>query len=146
MLTLKQTIVMLVWVYWQSIKARLTGFHLTNEELDWAKKVGVANPKKIRIKFVKNMPEVPSSLRAISESNLNITECAGLTLGYAVLIRENLRQFTNKRLFSHEFRHVYQVEQAGSIAKFLYLYIGQVLEFGYHNAPLEKDAVASELA
>jgi len=41
---------------------------------------------------------------------------------------------------------VYQYEQHGSIAAFLPVYLSQVLEVGYQDAPLERDARAHELA
>jgi hypothetical protein len=66
----------------------------------------------------------------------------GLTLGYAVLIRRGHE--ASPRLLSHEFRHVYQYEAAGSIAAFLPGYLQQIVAFGYVNAPLEADARAHE--
>jgi hypothetical protein len=66
----------------------------------------------------------------------------GLTLGYAVFICTGYN--TNLRLLRHEFRHVHQYERAGSIAAFLPAYLGQIVQFGYHNAPLEQDARAHE--
>ena len=51
----------------------------------------------------------------------------GLTLGHSVFIR---RGHETARLLSHEFRHVYQYEQAGSIAGFLPGYLLQAVERG----------------
>ena len=47
-------------------------------------------------------------------------------------------------LLSHEFRHVYQYEQAGSIAAFLPGYLQQVVQLGYANTAFERDAEAHE--
>ena len=66
----------------------------------------------------------------------------GLTLGYAVLICRGHE--SRPRLLSHEFRHVYQYEAAGSIAAFLPAYLEQIVAFGYFNAPLEADARTHE--
>jgi hypothetical protein len=66
----------------------------------------------------------------------------GLTLGYAIYV---CRGKESLRLFSHECRHVYQYEQAGSIEAFLPIYLRQVAMFGYANAPYEVDARAHEL-
>lgn len=66
----------------------------------------------------------------------------GLTLGYSVIVRHG---HDTTRLLSHEFRHVYQYESAGSIAAFLPLYLQQIVEFGYDNAPLEIDARLHEI-
>ena len=67
----------------------------------------------------------------------------GLTLGYSVFI---CRGNETVLLLSHEFRHVYQYEQAGSIAAFLPGYLQQIAAFGYADAPLEHDARAHERA
>jgi hypothetical protein len=40
----------------------------------------------------------------------------------------------------HEFRHVYQVERAGSMEAFLKTYLEQIVEFGYDDAPWEVEA------
>ncbi len=61
----------------------------------------------------------------------------GLTLGYAIFI---VQGYESRRLFTHECRHVYQYEKAGSIASFLPEYLQQVALVGYEAAPLEVDA------
>jgi hypothetical protein len=66
----------------------------------------------------------------------------GLTLGYAVLVCPGYGR--DVRLLSHEFRHVYQYEQAGSIAAFLPVYLQQIVTVGYQNAAYERDARAHE--
>ncbi len=80
---------------------------------------------------------------AAEEAGLAAPHMARLTLGYAVFVR---RGHESVRLLSHEFRHVYQYEQAGSIAAFLSAYLPQVVQFGYEQAPLEVDARAHEVA
>jgi hypothetical protein len=67
---------------------------------------------------------------------------AGLTLGYAIFICEG---HNSPRLLSHECRHVYQYEMCGSIAAFLPIYLQQIVDFGYMNAPFEIDAQKHEL-
>ena len=49
----------------------------------------------------------------------------GLTLGHAIFI---CRGHKTRRLLSHELRHVHQYEQHGSIAAFLPVYLGQIVE------------------
>ncbi len=61
----------------------------------------------------------------------------GLTLGYGIYI---VRGHRSNRLVSHECRHVYQYEAAGSIRAFLPRYLEQVLSVGYAAAPFEVDA------
>lgn len=66
----------------------------------------------------------------------------GLTLGYGILVVQGQE---TRRLLSHEFRHVHQYEQAGSIVAFLPTYLQQIAAFGYRNAPLELDARQHEI-
>jgi len=66
----------------------------------------------------------------------------GLMLGYSVFI---CKGHLTPRLLSHEFRHVYQYEQHGSISAFLPVYLQQIVEFEYTNCPLERDARAHEV-
>lgn len=57
----------------------------------------------------------------------------GLTLGYAIFIK---RDQVSDRLIRHECRHVAQYEQAGGIADFLPVYLGEVLAYGYQDAAI----------
>jgi hypothetical protein len=66
----------------------------------------------------------------------------GLTLGHSIFI---VRGHKDRRLLSHELRHVHQYEHHGSIAAFLPVYLQQIVEVGYANAPLEADARAHEI-
>jgi hypothetical protein len=49
------------------------------------------------------------------------------------------------RLLAHECRYVRQYEVCGSIAKFLPVYLGQIITVGYDDEPLEQDARAHEV-
>ena len=61
----------------------------------------------------------------------------GLTLGYGIYICQGHNRI---RILSHEFRHVYQYEQLGSISAFLPVYLQQIVTFGYRNTPYGLDA------
>jgi hypothetical protein len=65
----------------------------------------------------------------------------GLTLGHSIFI---CRGHQTRRLLSHELRHVHQYEAHGSIAEFLPVYLQQIAEVGYANAPFEIEARAHE--
>jgi hypothetical protein len=43
-------------------------------------------------------------------------------------------------------RHVYQYEMLGSINGFLPVYLQQIVEYGYYDAPLESDARDNEVS
>lgn len=79
---------------------------------------------------------------AAIEAGLLGPDAVGLTLGYAIFVRCG---YQTRRLLSHELRHVHQYEQYGSVAAFLPVYLRQVIEMGYRDAPFEMDARAHEL-
>lgn len=111
--------------------------------LSVAKNVGVRHPELIRIVEVPQLP-IPEDLelREVAlGTGLFGANIVGLTLGYGVFICHG---HMNVRLLSHEFRHVYQYEAAGSIAAFLPPYLSQIATVGYHDAPFEVDARAHE--
>jgi hypothetical protein len=66
----------------------------------------------------------------------------GMTFGHSIYIA---RGAESVRLYSHEFRHVYQYETSGSLEAFMDEYLHQVLTFGYSKAPLELDAKEFEV-
>ncbi len=132
------------WAAAMEARVLATGRTLTLDEMRDATQVGVRAPERIRIALVSSIepPEDPE-LRAIAaEADLFGSWVAGLTLGYAVLI---VIGHENRRLLSHEFRHVCQYEQAGSIEAFLAEYLEQIATVGYAAAPLELDACAHEI-
>ena len=134
----------IAWAEAQSANAIGTGRPLDQQFLAVAKSVGVASPERIRILDVPRlpMPDDPQLREAAIATGLLGPGMVGLTLGYAVLVCPGYGQ--DVRLLSHEFRHAYQYEQAGSIAAFLPVYLQQIVTVGYHNAPFEIDARAHE--
>jgi hypothetical protein len=121
-----------------------TGFPLNEFGISLGKRVGVIHPERVRLKFVDTIPKPDdSSLRAAIELvGFLGPNTAGLTLGHSIYIRNGTDSI---RLVSHELRHVYQYECAGSIALFLPLYLEQIVQYGYENAPYEVDARANEI-
>ena len=83
------------------------------------------------------MPEDPILYQAAVATGMLGPNMVGLTLGHGIYICHG---HCTLRLISHELRHVYQYEQAGSITAFLGVYLEQIVTFGYQNAPLEIDA------
>ena len=121
-----------------------SGAPLTSADLALARSVGVGNPENIRLSVVDRIP-VPEDAQlrlAALEAGLLAPDTLGLTLGYAVLVRRGHE--ARPRLLSHEFRHVYQYERAGTIASFLSMYLREIVTHGYADAPSEVDARAHE--
>ncbi len=132
-----------MWAENCSKEAAKSGRLLSQNEISVARLVEVRRPELIRVNVVDNLP-LPDDLElreAALETGLLGPHMAGLTLGYSVHV---CRGYEAARLLSHEFRHVYQYETAGSIAAFLPVYLAQIVKFGYANAPLELDAIAHE--
>ena len=50
------------------------------------------------------------------------------------------------QLFSHECRDVYHYETFGSIGEFMSIYLQQIAQYGYEDAPLEVDAREHEIS
>ena len=134
----------IAWAEAQARSALEAGTRLGAAELALARSAGVRNPENIRISVVDRiLPPDDAKLRAAAlEAGLLAPDTLGLTLGYAVLIRRGHQ--ATPRLLSHEFRHVFQYERAGSIAAFLPVYLHEIVTHGYVRAPSEIDARAHE--
>jgi hypothetical protein len=134
----------IAWAEARSRSAQAEGVPLDGAGQSLARSVGVRNPEKIRVIVVDEMP-LPNELElraAALLAGLLAPDTLGLTLGYAVFIRRGHQ--TRMRLLSHEFRHVYQYESAGTIASFLSVYLQEIVAYGYVSAPSELDARAHE--
>ncbi len=134
----------IAWAEAQAGSVLECGAPLDEAGLALARSVGVKNPENTRVSVVDRLP-VPSDpeLRAAAiHAGLLAPDTLGLTLGYAVIIRRGHQ--ATLRLLSHEFRHVYQYERAGSIASFLPVYLREIVAHGYLGAPSEVDARAHE--
>lgn len=118
---------------------------MTDEEITLASKVGVARPELIRLQLCDclPMPQDPLLQAIAIQTGLLGPHMAGLTLGYSILV---CRGHETRCLLAHEFRHVFQYEQYGSIAGFLPVYLQQIAEYGYKDAPFEVDARTHESA
>lgn len=131
------------WSEAEADDALTTGMPLTDFGMRLARAVGVRRPDLIRTVDVPSLP-IPSDpeLRfAALQTGLLGPGMVGLTLGYAIYI---VTGHGSNRLVSHECRHVYQYETAGSIAVFLPMYLQQIVQYGYGLAPFELDARAHE--
>jgi hypothetical protein len=131
----------IAWVEEQAQRAASSGRPLIAPEREIARAVGVANPDRVRVALVDALPlpEEPTLRGAALQAGQLGPGMDGLTLGHSILI---CRGHETPRLLRHELRHVYQYEQAGSIASFLPEYLQQVVQLGYANTAFERDARA----
>ncbi|MDH3604274.1 MAG: hypothetical protein OEU26_32110 [Candidatus Tectomicrobia bacterium] len=133
----------ITWAEAEAAKVAHSDIALNNHLLTVARSVGVVQPELTRVALVHAlpMPQDPKLNAAAVQTGLLGPGMVGLTLGYSVFVCHG---HDTVRLLSHEFRHVYQYERAGSIAAFLPVYLTQIVQFGYANAPFEQDARAHE--
>lgn len=133
----------IAWAELQAQHVVEVGQELTNIERDIARAVGVRRPELIRLKLVDQLPlpEEPTLRQAALQTGLLGPETAGLALAHSIFILDG---HLTTRLLSHECRHVYQYEVLSPIAKFLAVYLDQIVNYGYDRAPLEQDARAHE--
>jgi hypothetical protein len=134
----------IAWAEAQSSSIGKIGQPLNDALLSVARGVGVMHPELIRVAEVPQLPlpEDPELQQAALATGLLGPNMIGMTFGYGIYICHGHR---TKWLLSHEFRHAFQYEQAGSIAAFLPTYLQQIVTVGYHNAPFEIDARAHEV-
>ena len=133
----------IAWAEAEAAQARTLGAPLDAPGLGLARAVGVRKPELVRIVELDSLPlpTDPELRFAALQTGLLGPGMIGLTLGYSIFI---LRGQSSNRLVSHECRHVHQYEAAGSIARFLPVYLQQIVLHGYDRAPFELDARAHE--
>lgn len=132
------------WAERQEQRVLAEGTALSTHDRELARSVGVQKPERIRVAVVDALPlpDDPELQAVALQAGLLGPGMIGLTLGYAVFACRG--HDASPRLLSHEFRHVHQYETFGSIKQFLPVYLGQIAQFGYDDAPLEEDARANE--
>ena len=132
------------WAQKKSAEILAIGELLTPAEIKLAAQMGVKRPEMIRLRMVDRLPipENPLLAQAATVTGLLGPSIVGMTLGYGIYI---CRGHRTPQLVSHECRHVYQYEQAGTIEVFLGVYLQQIAQYGYNYAPLETDAYGHEV-
>ena len=127
------------WVESCSADILSKGQPLTAAGIKVARSVGVLDAKKIRVELVESLP-LPDDkmLRYVAlQTGLLGPDMAGVTFGYGIYA---CTDHVTNRLLAHECRHVFQYENAGSIATFLPVYLQEIVKFGYFESPFEADA------
>jgi hypothetical protein len=136
--------IMLPLVIWwvrhnEKIALRL-GRALTDEEMSWAKKIGIAHPEKIRILNVTRIPTaVPLYVeKLLQRKGYPAGSAAGMCMRYGIYAKES--HAYKKSLIAHELVHTHQFERLGGLWHFLHIYLKETMILGYANSPLEKEA------
>ncbi|HUP96678.1 MAG TPA: DUF4157 domain-containing protein [Usitatibacter sp.] len=134
------------WAERYSAESLAQGRPLAMNEIELARRVGVREPGRIRIRVVSELPAPAEPMLVTAAARIGLTPQAasGMTLGHAVIVRRGSE--SDLRLLAHEFRHVAQYESRGGIRPFLAEHIPQLMQHGYENSPYEVDARAHEKA
>jgi hypothetical protein len=117
------------------------GVPLTPEETQWATQIGVTHPDRVRLLCVEELPQPQDpTLRAAAEQYGFLSPATmGMSLRYGILIRREV--WRQKPIIFHELVHTAQYERCGGMAAFLNQYLVECLTVGYHQSPLELEAV-----
>jgi hypothetical protein len=134
-----------MWVNQQQEYIDNFGAKLTPHQIALAIQVGVRQPELIRILTIEKIPSPNDETLSKLAEKLNFLGpgTLGITLGYCIYVRDG---YVDDRLLSHEFRHVYQFEESGSIQVFIGEYLQQLIQYGYELSPFEIDAREHEVS
>jgi hypothetical protein len=133
---------LVAWVEQMEAKALSEGTPLNDLLKNTAAVLGIKGIGSLRICAVNAIPEPdnPRIVQLASEFGLSFAESAGMTFHHAIFVCHSHSQ--DVRILTHELVHVRQYEQAGSVAHYLQKYVKQIIDFGYQNMPLEREAVS----
>ena len=114
------------WVEQQQEYIENFGAKLTPHQIALAIQVGVRRPERIRILTIEKIPSPNDETLSKIAEKLNFLgpSTLGITLGNCIYVRDG---YVDDRLLSHEFRHVYQFEESGSIQVFIGEYLQQLI-------------------
>lgn len=129
------------WAEEQERLIRRDGIPLTSAQIADTQAIGITHPENVRLKKVPGIPvpEHPVLRAAVAATGLISPDTAGLSLRYGIFIHEN--GWGDRRLVFHELVHTLQYERLGGFQPFLQQYLSECLTVGYHNSPLEQEAV-----
>ncbi len=130
----------MAWVRYHEKNALRYGRKLNDTEINWAKKIGITHPHKIRILSLKRIPTpIPHFIeKIIQKLGFPAGNASGMCMRYGIYTRQ--LHANNKSLIAHELVHTHQYERHSSLWNFLKLYLTETMMLGYANAPLEIEA------
>jgi hypothetical protein len=116
------------------------GDALNDDQMELAKCVGVAEPERVRILKVPNvpLPHYEILFKTFVTTDIFSPNAHGLTLGYGIFMRDD--SFPPKFWLTHEFVHVVQFERLGGLMSYLKQYLRECLTVGYDANHFEIEA------
>jgi hypothetical protein len=130
------------WAVAQEQRILAIGEALSGTMLTDARLVGIADPERIRLLYVPEIPipDDPALRVAVEETQFLSPLTRGLTLRYGIFIRSDYR--SDRTMLIHELGHTAQYERLGGFEPFLRRYLFECLTIGYPEAPMEQEVIA----
>jgi hypothetical protein len=132
------------WAIGQERAIVQSGVGLSDSQLADATRVGVAQPERVRLLRVAQIPipTAPALAAAARATNLISPLTHGLTLRYGIFIRADC--WNQRPLVIHELVHTSQYERLGGFEGFLRPYLLECITLpGYPYGPMEQEAITA---
>jgi hypothetical protein len=120
------------------------GRFLNEDELTFAKKIGILNYDIIKVWESNEVPKPKNAMIQYLGNEIGFfsSNTNGISFRYGIFLHSELKY--TKDVLLHELIHTLQYERFGSIEKFILCYLDDVLINGYENSVLEKEANSSK--
>jgi hypothetical protein len=132
------------WAVGQERAILQSGVALSESQLADARRIGVAQPERVRLLRVAQIPvpTAPALAAAARATNLINPLTRGLTVRYGIFIRADC--WNQRPLVVHELIHTLQYERRGGFEGFLRPYLSEcITPPGYPYGPMEQEAIAT---
>lgn len=132
------------WAVGQERAIVQSGVALSESQLADARRVGVAQPERVRLLRVAQIPVpmAPALAAAARATNLINPLTHGLTFRYGIFIRADC--WNQRPLLVHQLVHISQYERLGGFEGFLRPYLLEcITPPGYPHGPMEQEAVTT---
>ena len=129
------------WIENQENFIACNGINLSEEEIEIAKIIGIKNYDVIKVYESPIVPNPDDIVLLEIGKNIGLISphTNGICFRYGIFINENTAD--KKGVLVHELIHTLQYEQYGTITHFINQYVKECIELGYHNSPLELEAI-----
>jgi hypothetical protein len=131
------------WAVGQERAIIQSGVALGESQLADARQIGIAQPERVRLLRVAQIPvpTAPALAAAARATNLINSLTHGLTFRYGIFIRADC--WNQRSLVVHELVHTSQYERLGGFEGFLRPYLLEcIAPPGYPYGPMEREAVS----